>query len=115
MNNNNNSLNYSGVRPGSPHGKKVGLAVLKTIVDGHAQTIEQMGRILSMMVKEGRLNTTIIPPNVETNSAVTPNAVTPNTVTPPRGNSFNTPHTNRNNTPPPSARAAKAKRRRLFT
>ena len=106
-------MNFGGIAPGSPHGKKVKLAVLKTIVDGHAQSIKNMAKILSLMVKEGRLNTTILPPNVETNSAVTPIPVTP-----PNRNAFNTPAApNKNNvfnTPPPSERAGRTKRTRLI-
>lgn len=111
--NNKNSMNFGGVAPGSPHGKKVQLAVLKTVVDGHAQSIKDMGKILSLMVKEGRLNTSTPAPNAEINPAVTPDPVTPR-----NRNAFNTPtapnKSNAFNTPPPSERARRVKRTRLL-
>jgi len=92
MNNNEQRpINYTAVRPGSPHGKERTTAILKTIVDGHARNIQQMARILSVMVKEGRLNTEIPQLNVETNSAVTPTPVTPPRSNTPPPNAFNTP------------------------
>lgn len=116
--NNKNSMNFGAVAPGSPHGKKVQLAVLKTVVDGHAQSIKDMGKILSLMVKEGRLNTSTPAPNAEINPAVTPDPVTPDPVTPRNRNAFNTPaapnKSNAFNTPPPSERARRVKRTRLL-